>query len=222
MVQDSLLSRAITACDLIAAGYEGRLHEHGEIVADLHRCTVDAMLLRRRGVLWLVIMGSSGWRDWQRNLAAQLPWGWGRRAALMIMAPRTQMPARNSTGQAWAAGFLMGARAIHEWLRIQPPPDIAIGHSKGAGELQILACKRKFDEAHAIAAPRVLFGNQLVASYGLHSWCAADDFVCKVPFGAHHVGDVHWLPELRRYGEEHRIGWYRQRFVRVLEQSLHV
>jgi hypothetical protein len=215
----TLLQRAALGAALLERTYAWRLGEAAEVVDRLDRDGVQAFLARRDGLTWLLVPGtgyveqdrpSEDLGDWLRNAASIL----GRTVAW----PRQG----DSRSFAWGKGFLEGARAIDD-RRV----DVAVGHSQGGAEVQILAWSRwwrypldhpkRIAEAHAFASARPCFSVGAPGIGLIHVWNAPDDPVPSLPWGAWHVGSIHPLPALGRGGvaERHRMPAYVERLERL-------
>ena len=209
IVYDATSEAGITHPEVLAAG--GVVVEHSHIGAG-----IEAYLVRWEGKRWLVIPGTDSWGDWIRNVSSVVPWPWAQQALASASLTGTDTPAQGRSGSIWAYGFLRGAQNVCEWLKDKPVPEMSVGHSMGAALLSITAWSRDVGEAHAIASPAVKYLSPDPVK-DLHVWLNSRDPVCYVPHFAHHVGTVHWLPDLIGVTHEsHRVAWYIDRFERAL------
>ena len=218
MTDPDLVDRAETGALLIRAAYKWGLPKHPGLEL-LDWCPgADAILVRLESKTWLVVPGSgyghsSRWSrgeritDWASNIEAQWP---------------IRFPAIGESGaHRWAWGFLRPAKRIAAWMDGRRV-DFAVGHSRGAAMVQILAWNAAYrygsshvGEAHAIASPKVCFTASVPINTSIHVWTAGDDFVSRVPMGAVHVGVEHKLPPVNASGEDHSIGHYLTRFAMI-------
>lgn len=135
------------------------------------------------GVLFIV--GTNELSDWGKNFRAG--------------ATRT-----------WHSGWLAGAEAIYPFAK-KVRPHLIVGHSKGAGEAQILA--------YSLKKPAICFASPK-PHYAARKWHGgrhvlninrSDDIVAKMPpfRRFHHIGIVETIKIPRRnWGEDHSLPRY--------------
>ena len=169
-----------TLARMCAADYRGEL----PVLARLDIAGVTATLTERDGLVVYLLRGTDSLRDWADF-------------DLQIGHAVEQGDTR-----VWHAGMLRYGRVCYAfakgWLEAGRSIDLVLGHSLGAGALQVVAPSLRI-RGVGFAAPRPLYsleppdGAELVE---LH--CATDDLVCYAPPTAHHVGEVRWHKPRRR------------------------
>lgn len=226
----ALLLAAQRANALLDAAYDGKMT--GVVMKDaMSRNGVDALLVDEGlGDGDTLVLPGTGygsgpherWTDWWRNIVSQVP---GREVRRVLDPAAIKLPQQGESGYRWASGFLKGAEQVIEWLGDRNPVR-ACGHSQGGAILQIVSWSRwryhrawRPMDAHAIAPARVVFEEIPQPPSSLHCWIAPDDHVPRVPFGYHHIGEVHELPRCGEPGwlvTPHKCQSYGHRFTQAL------
>lgn len=193
--------RLTRAAELAEAAYAGKTHPviAPQWKASLHEGDVEAHLLTDNTLL---IPGSNSIMDYIRfNLRIQRL---GKR--------RLRMASSTGTPISWHQGFFAHTKVVQDWLMDNGfKPSFIIGHSLGAASAQILSAGWNVP-AVVFAAPRPCrTASARTAARRCLCINRADDRVCNLPGGFHHLGDVRLCrPRAPSPGLDHSMAHYRQ------------